>query len=178
MPHVFEPASSSRAKCRACGRVIAKGELRFGERLPNPYGDGEMTLWFHPLCAAFRRPEQVLQALAEASDGVPERGALEPTARAAAEHRRLPRVNGAERSPSRQAKCRQCREPIEKGTWRIRLAFFEDGRFGPGGFVHLDCRKAYFEDHDALEAILHFSAEMSDEERRDLERAYRGSPAS
>ena len=177
MPHVFEAASSGRAKCRACGRVIAKGEQRFGERLPNPYADGEMTFWFHPLCAAFRRPEPVLQALAEASDGVPERDALGRTAHAAAEHRRLQRVNGAERAPSRQAKCRQCREPIEKGTWRIRLVFFEEGRFAPGGFVHIDCRKAYFEDHDALEAILHFSAEMSDEERKDLERVYRAPAA-
>lgn len=178
MPHVFEPASSSRAKCRACGRTLAKGELRFGERLPNPYADGEMTFWFHPLCAAFRRPEQVLEALAEGPVDVPERAALERIARAAAEHRRLPRVNGAERSPSRQAKCRHCREPIEKGSWRIRLVFLEDGRFAPGGFVHIDCRKAYFEDHDALEAILHFSAEMSAEDRKDLERAYRGPAGS
>jgi hypothetical protein len=43
--------------------------------------------------------------------------------------------------------------------------------------VHIDCRKAYFEDHDALEAILHFSAEMSDEERKDLERVYRAPAA-
>ena len=177
MPHVFEPASSGRAKCRACGRAIARGELRFGERLPNAYGEGEMTFWFHPLCAAYRRPEQVLEALAEASDGVPDRAALERSARAAAEHRRLPRVNGAERAPSRQAKCRQCRQPIERGTWRIRLVFFEDGRFVPGGFVHIDCRKAYFEDHDVLEAMLHFSPEMSDDERKDLERAYGGSAA-
>ena len=52
MPHVFEPAPTGRAKCRGCGRAIAKGELRFGERLPNPFAEGEMTLWFHPLCAA------------------------------------------------------------------------------------------------------------------------------
>jgi len=175
MPHVFEPASSGRAKCRACGQAIARGELRFGERLANPYGEGEMTLWFHPLCAAYRRPEQVLEALPEAPDGVPERVTLERTARAAAEHRRLPRVNGAERAPSGKAKCRHCREPIERGTWRIRLVFFEEGRFVPGGFVHLDCRKAYFEDHDVLEAILRFSPEVSDDDRKDLERAYSAS---
>lgn len=40
MPHVFEHAPSGRAKCRGCDAVIAKGALRFGERLPNPYGDG------------------------------------------------------------------------------------------------------------------------------------------
>jgi hypothetical protein len=47
VPHVIEPASSGRAKCRGCDRPIAKGELRFGERQPNAFGEGEMTLWFH-----------------------------------------------------------------------------------------------------------------------------------
>ena len=60
MGHVLEPAASGRAKCRACQRPIAQGELRFGERLPNPYAEGEMTLWFHPACAGFQRPEAVL----------------------------------------------------------------------------------------------------------------------
>jgi hypothetical protein len=35
MPHLFEPAPSGRAECRGCGRRIQRGELRFGERLPN-----------------------------------------------------------------------------------------------------------------------------------------------
>jgi hypothetical protein len=56
MPHVFEVASTGRAKCRGCGEPIQRGDTRFGERLPNPYGEGEMTLWFHPRCAAFKRP--------------------------------------------------------------------------------------------------------------------------
>ena len=30
MPHLIEPASSGRAKCRGCGKLIAKGELRLG----------------------------------------------------------------------------------------------------------------------------------------------------
>ena len=54
MPHVFEEASSGRSKCRGCGVPIAKGELRFGERLPNPFGEGEVTHWFHPMCAAWK----------------------------------------------------------------------------------------------------------------------------
>jgi len=32
----FESATSGRSKCRGCGEVIQRGELRFGERLPNP----------------------------------------------------------------------------------------------------------------------------------------------
>ena len=61
MPHVLEPASSGRAKCRGCGVAIKKGELRLGERLPNPFAEGEMTHWYHPVCAAYKRPETFLE---------------------------------------------------------------------------------------------------------------------
>jgi hypothetical protein len=170
MPHVFESASSGRAKCRGCGRPIAKAELRFGERLPNPFADGEMTLWFHPLCAAYKRPEAILQALAEAPAGVPDAPTLERVARESSAHRRLPRIDGAERAPSGQAKCRACKQRIERGAWRIRLVFYEEGRFMPGGFVHLDCRKDHFEGHEVLGAMLHFSPDLSDEDRAELTR--------
>jgi hypothetical protein len=176
MPHVFEPAPTGRAKCRGCGQPIAKGELRFGERLPNPFAEGETTLWFHPLCAAYKRPEAVLQALAEAAENVPDRAALERAARGSSSQRRLPRIDGAERSPSGQAKCRSCKERIERGAWRIRLVFFEEGQFFPGGFVHLDCRRAYFECDDVLEPVLHFSRDLSDDDRRELASACGGEP--
>jgi hypothetical protein len=168
MPHVLEPAPTGRAKCRGCGRPIAKDEVRFGERLPSPFADGEMTLWFHPPCAAYRRPESLLQALAEAPGIVPDAGTLERVARGSAGHRRLPRIDGAEKAPRGQAKCRSCREAIARGAWRIRLVFFEGGRFMPGGFVHLECREAYFEGHAMLDAMLHFSASLSDDERGEL----------
>ena len=171
MPHLFETAASGRAKCRGCGQAIARGELRFGERLPNPFAEGEMTLWFHPLCAAYKRPGSLLQGLAEGAESLPDRERLERVARGSSAHRRLPRIDGAQRAPSGQAKCRSCREPIAGGAWRIRLVFFEDGRFSPGGFVHLDCRRAYFETDDVMDHVLHFSATLSDEDRADLLRA-------
>lgn len=171
MPHVFEPAPSGRAKCRACGLTIALGELRFGERLPNPFAEGEMTLWFHPACAALKRPEPLLQALESAPLEVPGRERLEARARHGLAHRRVPRIDGAERAPSGQAKCRSCHLPIARGTWRIRIVYFEEGRFSPGGFVHLDCRRAYFESDEVLERVLHFSSGLSDEERAELTRA-------
>src|SRR5215813_12137394 len=102
MPHVFEPASSGRAKCRGCGRRIEKGELRFGERIPNPFAEGETTLWFHPLCGAYKRPESMLEALGPSQGAVPDAEALERAARASAAQRRLPRIDGAERSPTGQ----------------------------------------------------------------------------
>ena len=64
MAHVFEPAATGRSKCRGCGERIAAGELRFGETMPNPFADGETTLWFHPECGAYKRPEPFLEALA------------------------------------------------------------------------------------------------------------------
>jgi hypothetical protein len=171
MSHVFAPASSGRARCRGCGRPIARGELRFGERLPNPFADGEMTLWFHPACAAYKRPEPFLEALAQAPESVPDRERLERAARASLAQRRLPRIDGAERAPSAQAKCRHCRQPIERGSWRVRLVFYDEGQFSPGGFVHLDCRQAYFETGDILEHLLHFSPALTDAEREALRRA-------
>ena len=171
MPHIFEPAASGRSKCRGCSRLIGRGELRFGERLPNPFADGEMTLWFHPLCAAFKRPEPILEALAEAQESLPGRERLERIARRGVEHRRLPRIDGAGRAPSSQAKCRECRQPIERGAWRVRLVFYEEGQFSPAGFLHLECRQKYFDTDDILEPVLHFSAEMSEPEREELARA-------
>ena len=130
-----------------------------------------MTLWFHPACAAYKRPEPLLQALAETLANVPDREILEREARSSLAHRRLPRIDGAERAPSGQAKCRSCRQSIARGSWRIRLVFYEEGRFAPGGFVHLDCRKAYFETNDVLDQVLHFSSDLSDGEREELKRA-------
>jgi hypothetical protein len=171
LSHLFEPAASGRAKCRGCAQPIERASLRFGERLPNPFAEGEMTVWFHPRCAAYKRPEPFLEALGATSAEVPERDALERMARASLAHRRLPRINGAERSPSGQAACRSCRKPIARGEWRIRLVFYEDGRFEPGGFVHLECRQAYFETDDLLEQVLHFSTALNEPERAELRRA-------
>jgi hypothetical protein len=171
MPHVFEPAASGRSKCRGCSKPIARGELRFGERLPNPFADGDMTLWFHPLCAAFKRPEPILEALAETGESVRDRDQLERIAQRGVAHRRLPRIDGAGRAPSSQAMCRECRQPIERATWRIRLVFYEEGQFSPAGFVHLDCRRKYFETGDILEPVMHFSAELSEADRSELANA-------
>jgi len=177
MPHVFEAAPTGRAKCRGCGQLIERGEIRFGERFPNPYGEGEATLWFHPRCAAFKRPEPLLEALSEAPE-MADREEWERVSRASLTHPRVSRIDGAERAPSGQAKCRHCRNAIERGTWRIRLVLFEEGRFLPGGFVHMACHRGYFEDHDVLEAMFHFSPKLDEAARQDLEEAYRAAPAA
>lgn len=169
MPHVFEPAASGRSKCRGCGRALAKGELRFGERLPNAFGDGEMTLWFHPMCAAYKRPDSMLESLASTPDA-PDREALERAANASKAKNRLPRIDGAERAKG-NATCRHCREAIARGEWRIRLVFYDEGQFSPSGFIHVKCRRDYFEADDILEQLLFFSHALDDAEREELRAA-------
>ena len=132
-----------------------------------------MAYWFHPECAAYKRPEALLEALESRSD-LPGNDLLERIARRSLVHRRLPRIDGAERSPTRQAKCRHCRNPIERGAWRIRLVFYEEGMFSPGGFVHLECRTDYFETPDIREHVLHFSADLSPELLDQLKAALNG----
>jgi hypothetical protein len=168
----FELAPSGRAKCRGCGQPIAKGELRFGESLPNPFAEGEMTHWFHPLCAAYKRPEALMAGLAAAAIDVPGREGLEKAARGSSAQKRLARIDGAERSPGSQARCRHCHEPIEKGAWRIRLVFYEEGTFNPSGFIHLACRVPYFESsEDLFEHLLHFGRGLGADDREALRRA-------
>jgi hypothetical protein len=169
VPHVIEAASSGRAKCRGCDQKILKDELRFGERQPNAFGDGEMTLWFHLKCAAYKRPEAFLEGIAgNAPAGVEE---LATAAQFGIAHRRVPRINGAERAPTARARCRQCKELIDKESWRIAIVFFEEYRFSPGGYIHAACARPYFETTSVLDRIAHFSPSLDADALADIERA-------
>jgi hypothetical protein len=171
VPHLIEPASSGRAKCRACGAKIAAGELRFGERLPNPFADegGEMTHWYHLPCAAYRRPEAFLELMqSEGAPAIDNSERLVREASAGVAHRRVPRIAAAGRAPTGRATCRACKTLIEKGVWRIALVFYEEGRFAPGGFVHAGCAASYFETLEILDRIKHFTPEINPEDLADL----------
>lgn len=167
MTHVIELAPSGRAKCRGCGAKIAKGELRFGEKEPNAFGEGEMTLWFHLPCAAYKRPEPFLELLGgvEAEEISTAELSVAYTFKPAAEsgiaHRRLARVDKIDRAPTGRARCRNCRKPIEKDSWRIGLAFFEEYRFQPSGFIHAACTGEYFGTTEVMDRILHFNPLLS-----------------
>lgn len=163
MSDVIEIASSGRAKCRACGRAIAKGELRFGERMPNPFGEGEATYWFHVRCGACKRPEPTLAALEAAPDGTEDRDELLEIARRGVARPKLARFATVERAPSGRARCRQCREPIAKEGWRIALDWWEEGRFGGSGFIHLACAAEFFGTTEDLEMRVRWFAPDLDE---------------
>jgi hypothetical protein len=173
--HIFEAAKTGRAKCRACAKPVAAGTIRFGERVPNPFADdgGETTHWFHVPCAAFTRPESFLQGLSDHSGepAIPDRDRWEREAKLGVDHRRLPRVAGANRAASGRAACRACKEPIPKDAWRIALSYYDEGRFAPSGFIHAGCARTYLETPhsvDIVERIRHFSPELSDAEAAEI----------
>jgi hypothetical protein len=168
---VIENAPSARSKCKGCGKAIAKGEVRFGERMPNAFGEGEMTLWFHPLCAAHMRPDAVLEHIADPVLEAALRESMRSIAQAGLKHHRLPRIAGAERAPSGRARCRACRELIEKSDWRVTLTMYQEGMFNPMGFVHVRCAGTYFETKDIESRLLHFASDLDERERESLRRA-------
>lgn len=152
MPSVIERASTGRAKCRACSQPIAKGEERFGEALPNAYGEGDALFWFHLPCAACSRPESLLPVL-EQSQAAGDREVLLGLARDGIAHPRLCRIAKAERASSGRARCRHCRELIEQGALRLSLQMFEEGRFNPMGTIHATCAVHYFGVEPAIERL-------------------------
>jgi hypothetical protein len=126
-----------------------------------------MTLWFHPACAAYKRPEPFLELLAGveaeavSADELNVARALKPAAEFGIAHRRVPRIDKVDRAPTARARCRCCREFIEKDGWRIGLVFFEEYRFQPSGFIHAACAEEYFGTTDVMERILHFNPMLS-----------------
>lgn len=142
--------------------------------MPNPFADGEdaeTTHWYHPTCAAFKRPEPLLEALPRADMEVGARAELEAEAALGVAHRRVVRVDAASRAPSGRATCRACKHPIVKATWRIALVFYEDGRFAPSGFIHAACASTYLETSAIMPRLRHFSSGLTESDLTDLEAA-------
>jgi ribosomal protein L37AE/L43A len=167
VPHLIEPAATGRAKCRGCGQAIAAGVLRFGESVPNPFGDGETSHWYHLDCGAFKRPQSFLQAL-EGAGGVEDPDRLRAAAQEGIDHERLPRIGGAERDPSGRAQCRHCKTNIAKGAWRITLVFWEEGRFNAAGFVHPGCAGAYFETPEVMPRVKRFAPALGEADLQEI----------
>ncbi|HEX7668224.1 MAG TPA: hypothetical protein VF395_01505, partial [Polyangiaceae bacterium] len=176
MADVLELASSGRAKCRGCGRAIAKRELRFGESLPNAFGEGDALYWFHPLCAACMRPEKFASVAGGFDGALEDRDWLLRTAEFGAAHRRLPRLGRAERASSGRAHCRQCRELIPKDEFRLALQMFEEGRMSPIGYIHVACAEAYFGTRDILDRVRRLTPDLSDDDAREIEATLRDAP--
>lgn len=149
MAHELEQAKSGRAKCRACKLAIDKGEVRLGEEVPNPFGDGVAKHWYHLRCGALRRPEAFLEALDSMGDEVSlavaeaDRETLRKLAEPGTIYYRLCRFIRVERASSGRARCQGCRKLIEKGQLRFVLERIEDGMVSGSGFVHIECAHEY-----------------------------------
>ena len=160
MPHLIEEAPSGRAKCRACQQKLDKGELRFGEAVPNPFREGEAIHYYHLICGAERRPEAFKEALATREPSLEGQAELERVAQLSIDHRRLPRAARAERASSGRARCRHCRETIAKGELRIALEYVEDGMVSAGGFIHVSCSQDYFGTTELLARLQRTSTKL------------------
>ena len=164
MGSVIERASSGRAKCRTCGQSIAKGDERFGEALPNAYGDGDSLYWFHLRCAACSRAESLIPVLEQGQAAASGAAELLALARETIAQPRLSRILRAERASSGRARCRHCRELIEQGAWRLALHAFEEGRFNSIGTIHARCAVHYLGVEPSLERLMLPSNQLSTEE--------------
>lgn len=184
MSDVIETASTGRAKCRRCQQKIDKGALRFGERVPNAFGEGESTHWYHLGCAAEKRPEKFVDALGSFDGEIPERDELASIAREGADNPKLASIVHAERSPSGRAKCQECHEPIGKSELRIAVAREEEPLgMAMTSYVHARCGAKYFGSEGLASKLERTSPELSpadlDELRDTLEGGTRldGAPA-
>lgn len=172
--YATEIASSSRAKCRGCERPIKKGELRLGETMMNPRVDRETTFWYHPICAAYKRPPAIVEFFDEGGE-LPDGNRLREIAAVGEAHPRIARIHVAHVSPSGRATCRACREIIAKDDWRISVVFFEDGYLNPAGYVHAGCVADYAETTEsAMDRIRLFSPELTEEQVEELKRVVAG----
>jgi len=138
----IEAATSARAKCRACKKPIAKGELRFGEDVPGNF-DGVMTFWYHLTCAASQRPEQLGPELADYKKPIPDRAALAASLEGAVASTRTAKLLRVDRAPTSRAKCQQCKQRIEKTTLRVAVLLDQDPTLPGTGFLHLVCAPVY-----------------------------------
>lgn len=170
VPDVIELAKSGRANCRGCGRNIARGELRFGEALPNAYAEGESLFWFHLACAACMRPEKFGPLLDSGIPAIPEQAWMRQAVTGGLAHPRLPRLLRAERASSGAAHCRQCRALVSKGSWRFALQMFEEGRMQPIGTIHVECAQAYFGTADILDRIERLTQGLTAPDLAEIER--------
>jgi hypothetical protein len=168
MADVIEPATTGRAKCRGCGRSIARGDLRFGEGAPNAYGEGETHLFYHLVCAACRRPERFPAALEAQALQIPDRAWLLAAAAEGLAHPRLPRLARVERAPSARARCRSCSAAIDKGTLRFVLEWYEEGRWSPSGYLHVECSEAYLGTADLVDRAARLTPELAADDRAAL----------
>ena len=150
MANHIEEAKSGRASCRTCKKTIDKGELRLGIEAANSFGDTPSMQWHHLLCAAGKLPVELEDALKAYVGPVANRAELD-VAMADAIKKGNAKPGGfpyVDRAPTGRAKCIQCREAIEKDSFRVAVereievgAAVQTG----AGYLHPKCFAPYLE---------------------------------
>lgn len=171
MSDVIEPASTGRASCRFCKDKIEKGELRFGERVPSAFSEGEQTLWYHLRCAAERLPEKLGAVLAEFSAEVPDRDALESAVESGSANPKLACVQRVDRAPTGRARCQQCHEAIAKGELRVAIERDAEGMMPALSYIHVRCAPTYLGASGLSAKLARMSRGLTDDDRRELDDA-------
>lgn len=170
MGDVIEPAATGRAKCRRCQEKIDKGALRFGERVPNAFGEGEATYWFHLACAAEKRPEKLRAALGEFAGELPDREGLEAVIAEGVENPALVMVKRAERAPTGRARCQECHEKIDKDELRVALEReAEVQSMATTSYVHARCAAAHVGAAGLLSKLHRVTPELDEADRAELD---------
>lgn len=129
MAHIVETAKSGRARCRTCGEGIQKGDVRFGEEVPNAFSESGGTThhWHHLRCAAKKKPSQLREALASYSGDVPDRAEIDRLIAENEPKQRPTTFPYAERAPSARSHCGECHTVIAKGALRVALPREQEG---------------------------------------------------
>ena len=167
MAHVIEAAKSGRSTCRTCQKLIEKGALRFGYETQG-FDGNPGHVWHHLVCAATRFAAQVREILPSFPGEIPNHAEVD--AALAAVPAKAPDKNFpfAERASTGRAKCMECGEPIEKGTFRVGVErdIEVNGvmRKGPG-YHHPACTAAL---GDGLKEKLKANSGLSDADLEEL----------
>ncbi len=175
MADTIEEASTGRASCRFCKEKIEKGALRFGERVPSAFGEGEQTLWYHLLCAAERHAEKLSPVLAEYAGEIPDREKLERIVENGVQNPKLASVQKVDHAPTARAKCQHCHEAIAKGELRVGVDRDTEGQMPAISYIHLTCAPAYLGEVGLKEKLARLSAGLSEEDAARVARL--GAPA-
>lgn len=176
MAHTIEVAKTGRAGCRACKTPIPKGDLRFGEEVPNAFSaSGEMSYqWYHLPCAALKKPTQLKQALAAFTGEVPNKAELEKTLEESAKKQKPSAFPYAERASTGRSRCQQCEEPIQKGALRVaveREVETSSFRTAGAGYLHPECAKEYTKDDQLISKIRSNTTNLPPQDLEDLSKA-------
>jgi hypothetical protein len=177
MPDVIEAASTGRAKCRHCSDKIDKGALRFGESVPNAFGEGDAVHWFHLACAAESRPQKVEPVLKSSELEIPEREGLEQVIADGIANPKLLMIKHADWAPTGRATCQHCREKIEKATLRVGIEREPDPMgMSSVSYVHARCIRQHVGSAGLVAKLRRASARLAEEERAALIDVVESSP--